>query len=41
MKVREILKLYLKKHPLVMEEEKVDLINGKEKKNIEDKVDNG
>tara|TARA_B100000945_G_C20290132_1_gene552902 strand:+ start:107 stop:232 length:126 start_codon:yes stop_codon:yes gene_type:complete len=41
MTVREILRLFLKKHPLVMEEEKVDLINGKEKRNIEDKADNG
>tara|TARA_B000000557_G_scaffold249614_1_gene235214 strand:- start:89 stop:214 length:126 start_codon:yes stop_codon:yes gene_type:complete len=41
MKVREILKLYQKKPLLVMEEGKLDLINGKDKKNIEVKVGNG
>jgi len=41
MKVREILKLYLKKPLLVMEEEKLDLTNGKDKKNIEGRVGNG
>jgi hypothetical protein len=38
---KEILKPYRRKLLLVMEEEKVDLINGKERKNIEAKVSNG
>jgi hypothetical protein len=38
---KEILRLFLKKPLLVMEEGKVDLINGKERKNIEAKVSNG
>jgi len=41
MKEKEILKPYRRKLLSVMEEEKLDLINGKARKNIEAKVSNG